>query len=70
MLSRFFDSVIENDVEKLRWFLQNGADTNATIDRHKLTPLHFAVFHNSADAAELGVAGAFMLILAVLKLNS
>jgi len=50
-LSDFFDAVIDNDAQKVEDFLKRGMDPNATLDRHALTPLHFAVMHDSAAAA-------------------
>jgi len=59
MLGNFFDAVISNNENEIGKFLQCGVNPNVIIDRHKLTPLHFAVLHDSIKATKLLlVAGA------------
>lgn len=73
------DAAKKNDAQKVKSLLEKGADPNATLDKAKITPLHFAVQSNALDVVPLLLAAGASLDnkteeeetpLDILKLNN
>ena len=59
MTDNLIKAVIENNVEHVNEFLNQGIDPNNTLDAAHVTPLHFAAQNNSLEIIPLLIeAGA------------
>lgn len=50
------DAIIENNIEMVREFLQNGVDPNLCLDAARVCPLHFAAQDNRVEIGKLLIA--------------
>jgi ankyrin repeat protein len=50
------DAIIENNIEMVKEFLQNGVDPNLCLDAARVCPLHFAAQDNRIEIGKLLIA--------------
>jgi ankyrin repeat protein len=46
-------AILQGDVERVRYLINNGYNPNESLDEALVTPLHYAAQHNKIDIAML-----------------